>query len=225
MTAPVIIGNATLYLGDCLEILPTLGKVDAVITDPPYGIRANENPVRGRWGASVEAGGAWDRERPTEALLALVVASGAKACIWGGNYFADMLPPTMGWLIWDKITRDFSLADCELAWTSENRASRIFTKSRNPDDKWKGHPTQKPVSLMEWCVAQLGNPETILDPFMGSGTTGVACMNLGRKFIGIEIEPKYFDIACERIENAQRQGTLLDAYDSTDRSHEQVKLL
>lgn len=111
----------------------------------------------------------------------------------------------MGWLVWDKITREFSLADCELAWTSENKASRVFSKGRNPDDPFKGHPTQKPVKLMEWCMEKLGNPQFILDPFMGSGTTGVACMNLGRRFIGIEIEPKYFDIACERITNAQRQ--------------------
>jgi site-specific DNA-methyltransferase (adenine-specific) len=200
-----VIGNATLYLGDCLEILPHLPKVDAVITDPPYGIRANENPVRGKWGHHVEEGSKWDRERPTVERLTAAVSSGHKACVWGGNYFADLLPPTMGWLVWDKITRDFSLADCELAWTSEQRAARIFSKSRNPDDAFKGHPTQKPVALMEWCCKQLGDTATVCDPFMGSGTTGVACMNLGRHFIGIEIEPKYFDVACERIENAQRQ--------------------
>lgn len=202
------IGNAVLLLGDCLEILPTLPKVDAVITDPPYGIKANENPVRGKWGADVVRGGAWDRERPSAELVRMTIAAAHKACVWGGNYFADLLPPTMGWLVWDKITRDFSLADCELAWTSEQRAARIFSKSRNPDDAWKGHPTQKPVSLMEWCSKQLGDPQSVADPFMGSGTTGVACMNLGRKFIGIEIEPKYFDIACERITNAQRQERL-----------------
>jgi site-specific DNA-methyltransferase (adenine-specific) len=90
----------------------------------------------------------------------------------------------------------------------------------------EAHPTQKPVALLTEIVRDFSDSAaTILDPFMGSGTTGVACMNLGRKFIGIEIEPKYFDIACERIENAQRQSSLLDAYDSTDRSHEQVKLL
>ena len=208
MRSPVVIGDATLYLGDCLEILPTLPKVDAVITDPPYGIGANKAPVRGKWGRDVVVGGDWDNDRPSVAVLALVVAAGAKTCIWGGNYFADLLPGSMGWLVWDKISREFSLADCELAWTSEQKAARVFTKSRNPDDKFKGHPTQKPVSLMKWCVAQLGSPETILDPFMGSGTTGVACAQLGRKFIGIEIEPRYFDIACERIDNAYRQARL-----------------
>lgn len=208
MPTPVVIGNATLYLGDCLEILPTLPKVDAVITDPPYGIRANENPVRGRWGADVVQGGGWDRIRPSAETLRMVIAAGSKACVWGGNYFSDILPPSMGWLVWDKITREFSLADCELAWTSEHRAARIFSRSRNPDDAFKTHPTQKPVSLMEWCIKQLGEPMSIIDPFLGSGTTGVACMNACRKFIGIEIAPKYFDVACERIENAQRQTRL-----------------
>jgi site-specific DNA-methyltransferase (adenine-specific) len=199
-----VIGNATLYLGDCLEVLPTLPKVDAVVTDPPYGIRANESPVRGAWGVNVVTGGDWDRVRPTQNLFNIILACSARQVIWGGNYFADMLPPSSGWLIWDKGTRNFSLADCELAWTSEPVAARIFSRSRAPDAD-KRHPTQKPESLMIWSIDKMGLADNILDPFMGSGTTGVASMNLGRKFIGIEIDPKYFDIACERIENAQRQ--------------------
>lgn len=111
----------------------------------------------------------------------------------------------MGWLIWDKGQTDFSLADVELAWWSEWKAARRILYPRSKAIAGGGfHPTQKPTAVMEWCVQRL-DAETILDPFMGSGTTGVACAKLGRKFIGIEIEPKYFDIACERIRKAYDQ--------------------
>ena len=126
--------------------------------------------------------------------------------IWGGNYFADMLPASMGWLYWEKrMGGDF--ADGELAWTSMHRALRQFSYyKKNPGDE---HPTQKPVELMRWCVSFAPDAQTVLDPFMGSGTTGVACAQMGKAFTGIERERKYFDIACERISRAQAQGTLL----------------
>ena len=205
-----VIGNATLYLGDCRDILPTLPKVDAVITDPPYGINAarTRNSRKDGW---VDYGcDGWDLERPDAAIFQLILQESRVQIIWGGNYFTDWLPPTMQWLVWDKGQRDFSLADCEFAWSSQRRAARIFNYSRGAAlQDGKEHPTQKPVALMAWCIDQLANgPQTILDPFMGSGTTGVACMTLGRKFIGIEREPKYFEIACRRIEDAQRQERL-----------------
>lgn len=214
MSEPVVIGNATLYLGDCREILPTLPNVDAVMTDPPYGIDYGGrlkgkgdgygNADRNGWKdyGSPE----WDQARPERAVFDAMRQCSASQIIWGGNYFTDFLPPTMQWLVWDKGQRDFSLADCEFAWSSQQKAARIFTYSRGAAlQDGKEHPTQKPIALIEWCIEQLRGPQTILDPFMGSGTTGVACMNLGRKFIGIEIEQKYFDIACRRIEDAQRQ--------------------
>jgi len=202
-----VIGDATLYLGDCIEILPTLPKVDAVVTDPPYGIDANKNPVRGRWGRDVIEGERWDAERPKKEVFDLMLAISKVQVIWGGNYFADWLPATMKWLVWDKVTRNFSLADCELAWTSQRGAARVFSRSRAPDAD-KAHPTQKPLDLMLWSIQQAGDALLILDPFMGSGTTGVAAIQLGRKFIGIEREQKYFDIACKRIEQAVAQGQL-----------------
>lgn len=205
------IGNATLYLGDCRDILPTLPKVDAVITDPPYGIGRDGKPK-----SSSANGGhkgyefhGWDSGRPCREVFEMILAAAPVHIIWGGNYFADMLPPEPKWLAWNKGQR-IDQADAELAWTSLGGAMRIFTKNRkNLDFEGACHPTQKLVSLMEWCVSQAGNPETTLDPFMGSGTTGVACMNAGLKFIGIEQEPKYFDIACRRIEDSQRQGRLI----------------
>jgi len=205
------IGNATLYLGDCRDILPTLPKVDAVITDPPYGVGADTHAGPESSGWKQYGTGGWDNARPDAEVFSLILAAGEISIIWGGNYFTDLLPPTMQWLVWDKGQRDFSLADGEFAWSSQKRAARIFSYSRGAAlQDGKEHPTQKPVALMAWCISQAANnPQTILDPFMGSGTTGVAAMNLQRQFIGIEREPKYFDIACRRIEDAQRQGRLI----------------
>lgn len=124
--------------------------------------------------------------------------------IWGGNYFTDILPPTMRWLVWDKGQRDFSLADFEMAWTSQWKAARIFDYARGKALRdGKEHPTQKPVELMSWCLTFVPKAKSILDPFMGSGTTGVACARVGRPFVGIEREPKYFEIACRRVSEAQ----------------------
>lgn len=190
---PVTIGRATLYLGDRRDILPTLPKVDAVVTDPPYGIGA----AKGAHSNLQMADEAWDDEPADLSLLPAV-----PSIIWGGNYFK--LPPTRCFLFWDKHPMPPSYACGELAWTSLNRNAA----------KWCGrvgdavpvaersHPTQKPVQLMEWCLGFLPDAQTILDPFMGSGTTGVAALKCGRAFIGIEREPHYFDVACRRIREA-----------------------
>lgn len=212
MSNPVIIGNATLYLGDCMDILPTLPKVDAVITDPPYGIN-KDGQVRtkgGHGGRKAYDFLGWDGDRPKQEIFELILKSANCHVIWGGNYFADWLPPTMRWLVWDKGQR-INQSDGELAWTSMQKALRICTINRvELLIDGAQHPTQKPIKLMSWTIEQAGNPETILDPFMGSGTTGVAAIQLGRSFIGIEREPKYFDIACQRIEQAVVQGQLFE---------------
>lgn len=128
--------------------------------------------------------------------------------IWGGNYFVEYLKPSMGWLYWDKGQNGLSMSDGELAFTSIQKALRAFVCNRSALVGAE-HPTQKPVKLMEWCIDYLPNDvKTIIDPFMGSGTTGVACMNLEKQFVGIERERKYFDIACKRLEDAQRQERL-----------------
>jgi DNA modification methylase len=203
-----VIGNATLYLGDCLEILPTLEKVDAVITDPPYGIgwKPRVNHQDQPW-----------KDVPVDVLPLLSL--GRYHLIWGGQYFASRLPTHEGWLTWVKrpIDCDFSKDDrsyatTELAWRDWGKARFIAhvwdggMRAGDAQNRTFCHPSQKPVEVMRWCVEQLPKDAAIvLDPYMGSGTTGMACADLGRQFIGIEIEPKYFDIACERIENAQRQ--------------------
>ena len=216
-----IIGDCRLILGDCREILPTLGKVDAVVTDPPYGIGEDGGRFRGRKGGGhrVLPKMGWDKETPAADVFGAMLAMSDEQIIWGGNYFADKLPLSKGWLYWQKLMGgDFS--DGELAWTSRDRALREFTKC--PKAAGSEHPTQKPVELMKWCIGFVPNAHTILDPFMGSGTTGVACVKLGRKFIGIEIEPKYFDIACRRIEQAYKQP---DLFVEQPKPAEQLNLL
>ena len=213
MNEKVIIGDATLYLGDCMDILPALNKVDAVITDPPYGIsRAGQQEtftknLKHKRKHFDDLG--WDEGRPDKKVFDFLLSFGDKCLFWGGNYFADMLPPTMGWLYWDKGQKGLSMSDGELAWTSEQKALRSIVVNRS-SLVGSEHPTQKPVQVMTWSISQLGAPKTIADPFMGSGTTGIAAIQMGCKFIGIEREPKYFEIACERIKNAQKQQTLFE---------------
>lgn len=205
-----MIGDATLFCADCMDILPTLGKVDAVITDPPYGIKRDGKPF-----STSSHGGhkgyeflGWDGGRPSADVFWAIRSASDYQIIWGGNYFADLVPATSKWLFWDKGQR-IDQADGELAWTNMDGAMRVFLLNRAAiAQDGAVHPTQKPLRLMAWCVEQLPKAQTVIDPFMGSGTTGVACIQLGRKFIGIEREPKYFDIACKRIEQAVAQGQL-----------------
>ena len=211
MTKPVIIGDATLYLGDCLDILPTLDKVDAVVTDPPYGIgwRPRVNHQDQKWVDQID----FDIRK---------IIVGRFNLVWGAQYHADRLPASEGWLTWVKRPVDFyfsndsrTYATTELAWRDGGKSKFIAhvwdggIRAGSPDNRTFCHPSQKPIEVMEWCLRQLPeDARTILDPFMGSGTTGVACAKLGRKFIGIELEPSYFDIACERIQKAYDQPDL-----------------
>ena len=206
------IGCHTLYLGDCMDVLPTLGNVDAVVTDPPYGLNeaAGKNIKRGKLARPTDYGDdSWDKRTVDEAIPLLRNCS-TNQVIFGGNYYD--LPPTSCWLIWDKENGNTDFADCEMAWTNLNKAVRLKRYMWNgmlrANNEPRGdHPTQKPVGVMEWVISHVGG-SSVLDPFMGSGTTGVACVSLGRKFIGVEKERRYFDIACKRIEAAQAQGRL-----------------
>jgi site-specific DNA-methyltransferase (adenine-specific) len=205
--------SATLYCGDCLEILPSLTGIDAVITDPPYGIadcwRGGFNAANG-WGKAgleVEARNEWDATAPDKSTFDLLRTIGDVQCFWGGNYFP--LPVSRGWLIWNKPERGFSLSEAELAWTSREMPMRVYDFRRS--DTGRTHPTQKPVSVMAWAMEQCKVPEgaTVLDPYMGSGTTGIACLRTVRNFIGIEKDPKHFATAVARIEREVAQGVLL----------------
>ena len=216
----VEIGNATLYLGDCMDILPTLDKVDAVICDPPYGIGIDRSMAAS---SGSQSGGimakkgnyfasGWDDAPMSLELAELIISKSETVIFWGGNYYG--LPASQCWLVWDKRVNG-NFADCELAWTNMKKPVRKFEwmwngMLRQGQEERNGHPTQKPLALMQWCIDQAGNPETILDPFMGSGTTGVAAIQMGRKFIGIERELKYFEIAVKRIKEAVAQPQLFE---------------
>ena len=209
-----VIGNATLYLGDAREVLPVLDVVDAVVTDPPYGIGASSGV--GKYGVKKWGGDAdlkWDGSVPAD-LIKRLYDLDVPTIMWGGNYFD--LPAHRCPLVWDKGAgmRNRTFAECEVAWSNLNANAKVYCRDplASGDYSGKEHPTQKPVPLMTWCIQLL--PESckvILDPFMGSGTTGVAAVQMHRQFVGIEREPKYFDIACRRIEDAQRQGSLFGA--------------
>ena len=214
------IGNQRLLLGDCLAIMPTLGRFDAVVTDPPYGIGAANGANAGGTDASGrykrkprKYDGAWDDERPTRQAVDALVSAADLHIIWGGNFFSDWLPIGGRWLVWDKLNSMPTFSDGELAWTSIKGSSvKKFTQcasglAANRDGRV--HPTQKPVALMEWCLGYLPDAKTILDPFMGSGTTLVACQRMGRQGTGIELDPDYFRIACQRVDEAARQPDLL----------------
>jgi DNA modification methylase len=193
------IGGQRLILGDCLDVMRELGPVDAVVTDPPYGIGITSS---NRLAVSRGLGGkSWDDAPADLSGLPMV-----PQIIWGGNYFD--LPPTRAPLVWDKNNAGRDFADFEMAWTNLDMvARRIVFRPMNMDGG-KLHPTQKPIRVMEWCLGFLPDAQTILDPFAGSGTTLVACQKLGRQGIGIEIDPDYFEIACQRVDEASRQKDL-----------------
>lgn len=174
-----------IYHGDCREILPALPKCDLVLTDPPYGIDYgcaggfSTSHGWGPWRDNVT----WDKHRPDKNIFALIFEISKTQIIWGGNYFSDFLPPSMGWIVWNKGQRNFSLADGELAWTSMSKALRIVDISRAVAMlDIKQHPTQKPLGLMKFClnfaIKNSGEIKSTIDPFMGSGTTLRAAKDL-----------------------------------------------
>lgn len=198
-----------------MDIMSILGPVDAVVTDPPYGIGAYKT---GSMGGGVLAAKSeykatiWDDKPASVNHINALRKISPHQIIFGGNYFE--LPPSRCWLVWDKENGANNFADCELAWTNLDKAVRMIKwrwhgMLRKGEDTDRFHPTQKPIEVMQWCLTHVPDAKTILDPFMGSGTTGVACIKMGRKFIGIELDPDYFKIACDRIQRAYDQPDML----------------
>jgi site-specific DNA-methyltransferase (adenine-specific) len=212
------IGDCVLYRADCRDVLPTLTGIDAVVTDPPYGIGhvAHSNTVRNGWKgkksyADKDIHGD-DADFDPSPFLQF-----PDVILWGANHYAQSLPRGR-WLVWNKLGHlepwD-SFSDVEIAWHNRRGSDRIFSllwKGLAQGEKTGGgvrfHPTMKPVGLMAWCLTFVPNARTILDPYMGSGTTGVACVKAGRSFVGIEVDAGYFDTACRRIEAAYREPDL-----------------
>ena len=209
----------TLYQADCLDVLPTFpaASVDAVITDPPYGVNAVRN---GRCFSTSNAARTNEYrpiigdDRPFDPSPWLDYPY---VVLWGANHYANRLPARARWLVWDKRdgVNSNPLADCELAWTNDTRPARLFSH------RWMGmirasergprlHPAQKPVALLRWTIQVMEIPgdALVLDPYMGSGSTGVAALALGRRFIGVELDEHYFDVAARRLEAAAAQKRL-----------------
>ena len=210
--------GVTLYQGDMMDVLPTLGRFDACVTDPPYGIGEASGKAKTRTsgkGSSIGRGNkyvrdygndTWDDAPISDDQINSILEIAKYQIIFGGNYYN--LGPTSCWLVWDKLNGDNDFADCELAWTNLKKAVRRIKFlwcgcMRQERHITREHPTQKPVGVMDWCIGHLPpDVSTIIGPFMGSGTTGVAAVKRGKCFTGIERESKYFDIACRRIEAA-----------------------
>jgi DNA modification methylase len=206
-------GGVTIYHGDCKEILPTLGRVDLLMTDPPYGIGAARNQrANKKHGAAAVASrdyGAsdWDDAPPPRWLIEQSIEMARYAVVWGGNHLG--LPASPCWLVWDKDNGNNGYADCELAWTNLPQAVRrikwrwagMLQERMGKDKEERVHPTQKPVALMTFCLnyAKAEPNWAVLDPFMGSGTTLVACRKAGIKSVGIDAEEKYCEIAAQRV--------------------------
>lgn len=205
------IGNCDLYQGDCLEVMKELDPVDAVVTDPPYGINQGGGfSGKGLAGERRQYKNSdWDKSRPSKDVFDCILDISNVQIVWGGNYFTDFLPVSGKWLFWDKVQTMPTYSDGELAWSSLNGdAVKQFTYNGSgmlAREKGRVHPTQKPIDLMMWCLSFIPDSQVTLDCFMGSGSTGVACAKMGRKFIGIELDPDYFEIACKRVEEAYRE--------------------
>lgn len=190
----------TLYHADCRDLLATLepGSVD-IVTDPPFGIYGKG----GKWGRKQEL--TWDSEPPH--FVSSLPEIGEECVIWGGNYF--LLPPSRGWLVWFKRDAVPSAASVELAWTSLDANSRLIDQTIAATNAERcGHPTQKPLAVMEFSLRFLSGVRTILDPFAGSCTTGVAAWNLGRKAILCEISEEYCELGAKRLDRVISQGRL-----------------
>ena len=205
--------HCTIYNADCRKVLPWIDPVDLLLTDPPYGIgeARKDNTSRSCLAQSKDYGRAdWDDAPPPRWFIEAAKESASNQILWGGNYYG--MEPASCWLVWDKDNGANDFADCELAWTNMAKAVRKFKwkwqgmLQENMGDKKENrvHPTQKPLALMRWCLSLVPDAQTVLDPFMGSGTTLVAAKLEGRKAIGIEINEKYCESAAERL----RQGVL-----------------
>jgi len=215
-------GNQTLYLGDSFEILPELGTFDALVTDPPYGIGYDKNAHKKsgeQYGNSTAKRRTytlktWDNEPLSKEKLDYLRSITLYQIVWGGNYFE--VPPSSCWLVWDKMNGNTNFADCELAWTNLKSAVRMKKHlwngySRKNLEERYNHPTQKPLDLMKWCIEKLPSDiETIIDPFLGSGTTLMACADMQKHGVGIEQDLEYFDLACKRLEVHHKQLNIFD---------------
>lgn len=232
-TSAIVIGNASLILGDCRDLLPGLQNIDAIVTDPPYGVNFDYSKRRSRKSGLRWKSGAVECTTPDRGWRNVLhddepfdpghLLSYPEVILWGANNYASRLPDSRGWLIWDKLgdKTPSNFGDAELAWTNKNMSIRIHRQlwrgivrqgEENVSNGPKLHPAQKPVALMAWCLKFIRGT-TVCDPYMGCGSTGVAAIRAGRSFVGIEKDPDHFSKAVQRItqETTRIQQTHLRA--------------
>lgn len=208
-------GINQVLLGDCLELMRKMEdkSVDLVLTDPPYGIGADKGSnFYGHTGGKYYEDD-WDSQIPIKEVFTEILRIGKKIVIWGGQFMTECLPTNGHWLVWDKkgdIVFDNPFGDCELAWTNINRKSvkkyKCIQQGFIAEERERFHPTQKPVKLFSQILQDYSEENNLIfDPFMGSGTTARACMDLRRDFIGAELSEKY----CKVWENRLKQQVLL----------------
>jgi len=208
--------SSEVYLEDCVTALKRYADnhFDLAIVDPPYGI--NYGKMRKRsvygYGWKVYREFKWDEAIPTAEYWSELFRVSKNQIVWGGNYMTEYLPPSMGWILWDKGQRDFSLADGELAWTSFNKALRIFemnrakAKAKSNERGGRFHPTQKPEMLYEWILANYAKPnDLILDTHLGSGSSRIAAYKGGFNFVGFEIDAEYYEKQEKRFNDFKSQ--------------------
>lgn len=201
--------------GDCMELMEHIEdkSIELACVDPPYGINIAKTHTGSGW--IVRESKDWDKEIPSAEYFAELRRVSKNQIIWGANYMTEHLPPSMGWIFWDKGQRNFSLADGELAYTSYQRALRVFTMPRGAhkaeDDKTGGkiHPTQKPIALYRWLLQNYAKPnDKIIDTHSGSGSLACACHLEKFDFLAIEKDEDYFKSSCERLDTLRSQGVL-----------------
>lgn len=229
------IGMSTLYLGDCMEYMATLPDkaFDLAIVDPPYGIDAAEvfGGEKRKSGKGVAMKSAfdkksWDISTPNSDYFKELFRVSVNQIIWGANYMNQHLPPSMGWIVWDKDNGTTKFSDCELAYSSFEQALRRFRYTWNgmiqgdmKNKEQRIHPTQKPVKLYEWLLTNYAKPgQRILDTHLGSGSSAIAAHYMGYEFVGCELDPDYYQSACNRIRKQTAQVSMFgDAYDQVER--------
>lgn len=227
----------TVIQGDCLDVMKSMPDncIDLVLTDPPYGIGFDTEKESMSAGMRIDGTqrvmktwnnpkpkqyikGNWDNSKPEKIYFDEIKRISKNQIIWGGNYFTDCLEPSAGWIVWDKkVPEKMSLSKCELAWMSIGGSVHIFRylwagyKKEKPEERF--HTTQKPLNLMQWVIDKFSEQGmTIFDPFAGSGTTAIACLETGRNYILIEKEPEYVSIINKRISQWKEQGRLFPAH-------------
>ena len=207
-----ILGNIKLYNADNMEVMKTFKdkQFSLAICDPPYGIGAENHAGNKENGWTQWVKKDWDKATPTAEYWQELFRVSKNQIVWGANYMTEYLPPKMGWIVWDKGQRNFSLADGELAWTSFDKAMRIFTYARAKAlNEGKIHPTQKPVQLYKWLLQNYAKEgDTILDTHFGSLSIGIACHDMKFDLTAIELDKDYYEMAKQRLIYHQRQLTL-----------------